>query len=114
MESENNPINWICEIRDLLQTRRYKLKNDGWSIFKPEYFSNAGFPNGFAEILVEKHQVNENPFAYEMIGISYLHFLYGLRRLLGIKGEISKIGRGSQAREIVELIQTQLEIEDDE
>tara|TARA_B100000949_G_C13933054_1_gene305662 strand:- start:22 stop:435 length:414 start_codon:yes stop_codon:yes gene_type:complete len=114
VEFDNNPINWNIKIRDLLQTHKYKLNIDGWSLLQRKYFTDAGFPSGFVETLVQNHQVNESPFAYEMEGILYLHFLYGLKSLLGIKGEISKIGRGSQAREIVELIQTQLEIEDND
>ena len=40
-------------IAELLVSGKYKLERDGWTQFKPEYFTDEGFPNEFIEPLVK-------------------------------------------------------------
>jgi hypothetical protein len=111
---KDNPVLWINEITRLLKSKKYVLIRDGWQILRPGYFLQAGFPETFIKILVKKHTVNTGPFVSTVVGVHYLDFLYGLKTLYGIEDEIPKIGRGSQAGEIIRVIYERLEIFDDE
>ena len=106
----DNPIIWINQITKLLKSEKYVLLRDGWTIFEPEHFIKLGFPDRLIRELVKDHDLDGVETAR---GVYYLDFLYRLKTLFNVEA-VGKIGRGSQAGEIIKAIHAKLGIEPDD
>ena len=107
-------VGWRSTIVTLLRSRLYKLHRDGWTIFPPEYFIEQGFPDRMIFELIKDHEgCSLDGRGGTVRGVYYLDFLYRLKSLFNLEVE-GKIGRGSQAGEIIKAIHTQLGIDRDE
>ena len=101
---------WRSTIVMLLRSGLYKLQRDGWTIFEPEHFIKLGFPDRLIRELVKDHDLD----GVETVrGVYYLDFLYRLKTLFNVEA-VGKIGRGSQAGEIIKAIHAKLGIDPDD
>ena len=107
-------VGWRSTIVTLLRSRLYKLQRDGWTIFPPEHFIEQGFPDRMIFELIKDHEGCSLDGRGDTVrGVYYLDFLYRLKSLFNLQVE-GKLGRGSQAGEIIKAIHTQLGIDRDE
>ena len=107
-------VGWRSTVVTLLRSGLYKLQRDGWTIFPPEYFIEQGFPDRMIFELIKDHEgCSLDGRGDTVCGVYYLDFLYRLKSLFNLEVE-GKIGRGSQAGEIIKAIHTQLGIDRDE
>ena len=107
-------VGWRSTIVMMLRSGLYKLQRDGWTIFPPEHFTEQGFPDRMIWELVKDHKGCSLDGRGDTVrGVYYLDFLRRLKSLFDVKSE-GKIGRGSQAGEIIKAIHARLGIERDE
>ena len=107
-------VGWRSTIVMMLRSGLYKLQRDGWTIFPPEHFTEQGFPDRMIWELVKDYDgCSLDDRGDSVSGVSYLDFLRRLKSLFNVEAE-GKIGRGSQAGEIIKAIHTQLGIDRDE
>ena len=107
-------VGWRSTIVTLLRSGMVELARDGWTIFPPEYFTKQGFPDRMIWELVKDYDgCSLDGRGDSVRGVSYLDFLRRLKSLFNVEAE-GKIGRGSQAGEIIKAIHTQLGIDRDE
>ena len=107
-------VGWRSTIVTLLRSGMVELARDGWTIFPPEYFTNQGFPDRMIWELVKDYDGCSLDGRGDTVrGVYYLDFLRRLESLFNLQVE-GKIGRGSQAGEIIKAIHTQLGIDRDE
>ena len=106
-------IGWRSTIVTLLRSGMVELARDGWTIFPPEHFTKQGFPDRMIYELIKDHEGCSLDGRGDTVrGVYYLDFLRRLESLFGVEVE-GKIGRGSQAGEIIKAIYTQLGIAPD-
>lgn len=94
--------------------KNFFLEGDGHGVYEPEFYIRNGFPEEFVQSLVHKHgggshfkeQIDGDPNKI-ITGVYNLDMLYRVASLLGAKGS-TKMGRGFQARELVENIKAVL------
>ena len=107
-------VGWRSTIVTLLRSGLVKLHRDGWTIFPPEHFTGQGFPDRMIFELIKDHDGCSLDGRGDTVrGVYYLDFLRRLKSLFNLQVE-GKIGRGSQAGEIIKAIHTQLGIDRDE
>ena len=107
-------VGWRSTIVTLLRSGLVKLQRDGWTIFPPEHFTGQGFPDRMIFELIKDHEgCSLDDRGDTVRGVYYLDFLYRIKSLFNLEVE-GKIGRGSQAGEIIKAIHTQLGIDRDE
>ena len=104
-------VGWRSTIVTLLRSRLYKLQRDGWTIFPPEHFTEQGFPDRMIWELVKDYDgCSLDDRGDSVRGVYYLDFLRRLKSLFNVEAE-GKIGRGSQAGEIIKALHAQLGID---
>ena len=89
------------------------IDGDGHTIFKPEAFVKAGWPQELVDRYTETIKSNFNDFksiitvndkpVKQLKGVYGLALLHYINNSLGLKGT-TKLGRGFQARELTENI----------
>jgi hypothetical protein len=106
-------IGWRSTIVTLLRSGMVELARDGWTIFPPEYFTEQGFPDRMIYELIKDHEgCSLDGRGGTVRGVYYLDFLYRLKSLFNLEVE-GKLGRGSQAGEIIKALYAQLRIDRD-
>ena len=119
---ENNSTivkKWLKEITELL-SNNFCLEDNALILHKPEDYYNLGFPPEFVDQFIKDHEsgdqitntiyVKGERREIAPASVYNLDFLYGIIELLDIQyTNIGPGGRGSQAREIVELIKQKLD-----